>query len=117
MWRMETIGVDCRTHAKTFYIDEFFQSLNLGERFAHSSSAKMAVLSASTHLRTPLNASRYDCRADIGRSETPSTRNRSILIHDAVWIVGNQIRGRPDDEVKRMTESFRKSAVPQPDKK
>ena len=38
-------------------------------------------------------------------------RNRSILIHDAVWLALNSIAGTPQAELDKMIESFRKTAA------
>jgi hypothetical protein len=36
-------------------------------------------------------------------------RNRKIRIYDAVWLVLNSIAGKPQDELDKMIESFRKN--------
>jgi chloramphenicol O-acetyltransferase len=38
-------------------------------------------------------------------------RNRAILIHNAVWLVLNSIAGKPQAELDKMIESFRKAAA------
>lgn len=38
-------------------------------------------------------------------------RNRSIIVHDAVWIVVNSIAGMPQDKLDKMIESWRKNAA------
>lgn len=37
-------------------------------------------------------------------------RNRLILVDDAVWLVVNEIAGKPDAEMQKMIENWRKSA-------
>jgi hypothetical protein len=37
-------------------------------------------------------------------------RNRSITTRDAIWIVLNEIHGTPEDQMKKMIESFRRNA-------
>jgi hypothetical protein len=39
-----------------------------------------------------------------------NSRNRSIKIHDAVWLVLNSIAGTPKNELNKMIESYRKNA-------
>ena len=38
-------------------------------------------------------------------------RNRRIMVHDAVWLVVNAIAGTPQDELNKMTESWRKNSA------
>jgi hypothetical protein len=38
-------------------------------------------------------------------------RNRSIRIHDAVWLVLNSIAGTPQEKLDKMIEGFRKTAA------
>lgn len=37
-------------------------------------------------------------------------RNRSIKVHDAVWLVVNSIAGKPQRDLDEMIESWRKNA-------
>jgi hypothetical protein len=37
-------------------------------------------------------------------------RNRSIKVHDAVWLVVNSISGKPQNELDKMIENWRKNA-------
>lgn len=37
-------------------------------------------------------------------------RNRSVKVHDAVWLVVNSIAGTPQNELDKMIESWRKNA-------
>lgn len=37
-------------------------------------------------------------------------RNRSILVHNAIWLVTNQIAGVPTEKVNAMIESWRKNS-------
>ena len=38
-------------------------------------------------------------------------RNRTIRVHDAIWLVVNQIAGTPQEELEKMVENWRRSAA------
>jgi hypothetical protein len=38
-------------------------------------------------------------------------RNRSIKVHDAIWVVVNSIAGTPQDKIDKLTENLRKNAA------
>lgn len=40
-------------------------------------------------------------------------RNRTILVHDAVWLVLKGIAGTPEEKMKEMIESYRRAAAKQ----
>lgn len=106
---------------KLDYMVGFFDGTNLGYQFSYS-----GILQSS-------NGQWTACIGDIQKSFTDFNnkffknvsnkqiadgldafykdyRNRSILVHVAVWIVVNSIAGTPQSELDKMIENWRKNA-------
>ena len=114
-WRAETEAT------RTVYVVGFFDGLELGHNFSFwatkTADGKMDMEAASKALTSFLEyKDKYLKNVKSGQLADGLTsfyedfRNRSITISDAVWIVLNSIAGKPQTELDKMIENFRKSA-------
>jgi hypothetical protein len=102
------------------YITGFFDGMELGNRFSiwkhlHDKKAGDAVYRAVTSYNEYLN--KYFGAVTAGQLVDglndfyADYRNRSIKLHDGIWLVVNQIAGTPKEEVDLMVENWRKNVV------
>lgn len=106
-------------YSQDAYITGFFDGIRLGNNFSYwnftNDEDKSYCLSSvfesfdffkSTYLINITNTQVAD-----GLDNFYSNyRNRSIKIHDAVWIVLNSIAGTPQERIDELIESWRKNA-------
>jgi hypothetical protein len=113
-WRTLTVS------EKATYMLGFFDGMPLGNRFSYWDFAHTkekdacsadAVESFKTFTDKYVRNVTNEQIADGLNTFYADYRNRSILIHDAVWLVLNSIAGTPQAELDKMIESFRKTAA------
>lgn len=102
------------------YITGFFDGMELGHRFSiwknvNDKKAGDAVYRASIsyeeYSRRFLGAVTAGQLVDGLNDFYADYRNRSIRVHDGVWLVVNQIAGTPKEQVDSMVENWRKNVV------
>lgn len=107
--------------SKATYIGGFFDGMYLGGNFAiwkyiNGTKAQVAATAQASEAYDDY-IKRYFSNVTVGQIKDgldgfyADFRNRRILIHGAIWLVSNGIAGTPEEEIKRLTESWRKSAV------
>jgi hypothetical protein len=102
------------------YVVGFFDGMPLGSSFSWwgmpkkdgniNPAAEVAVESFNMYFEKYFSNLTNGQVADGVTAFYEDFRNRKILMKDAVWIVVNMIAGKSEDEIKTMTESFRKNA-------
>jgi len=104
--------------AKLTYMTGFFDGMDLGNNFSYwgipdyktNRTGQPTIDSYKTMSAKFLTRVTSDQIADGLDNFYEDFRNRSILTHNAVWIVLNMISGKPEDEMQKMVENFRKNA-------
>jgi hypothetical protein len=103
--------------SKVFFMTGFFDGMVMGNEFSYWGVEKDDINTATNV------ASSYSKYADKYLTNVTSGqlvdgldtfysdfRNRRIKVSNGVWIVVNQIAGKPEPDMQRMVESFRKYA-------
>jgi hypothetical protein len=112
-WREQT------TEKKTTYMTGFFDGMELGRNFAYwgiiekdKNDPAMAKVRSSyeEYSKYLINVSNVQLAEGVDTFYS-DYRNRQILVHDAVWLVLNQIAGKSDMEMQSMIESWRQNAA------
>ena len=105
------------------YVIGFFDGMHLGRDFSYwgqptkadgsvDGQAAAKVLNAFSDMLTQYMTNvANDQIADGLTKFYEDYRNRSIEIHDAVWIVLRSVAGTPQAQIDQITESYRKSAA------
>ena len=103
--------------SKTTYTIGFFDGMDLGHNFSYwgmtdfvSEGGKNVNLSYKTLSEKYLKNITSSQIADGLDNFYEDFRNRSILLSNGVWIVLNMIAGKPEGEMQKMIENFRKNA-------
>lgn len=103
--------------ARAIYLIGFGDGLELGKNFSvwdlvdskNTSCATKAMQSFEQNKLRFLSHVKTDQVADGVTAFYSDYRNRSILIHEAVWIVLNSIAGTPQTEINKMIENARRN--------
>jgi hypothetical protein len=106
--------------AKANYLAGFLDGMKLGNRVAFlgadgseqdykAVSAKAAASFAAYRSRYLANVTGIRL-ADALDDFYSDSRNRQILVHDGVWLVLNQLAGKPDTVMQPLLETMRKDA-------
>jgi hypothetical protein len=105
---------------KYFYVVGFFDGMVLGHRFSYwedmKEGQKQSVCAGSAAHSYETLSTQYLSNVTSGQLVAGlddfyhDYRNRTILLPSAVWLVLNQISGKPKADMEKMIESFRKNA-------
>jgi hypothetical protein len=103
---------------KLNYMVGFFDGMELGHKFSYwelADTKKTACMLEASKAYNDYSDKFFthvtnDQLADGLDAFYKDYRNRSIRVHDAVWIVVNNIAGTPQEEMDKMIENWRKSA-------
>jgi hypothetical protein len=106
---------------KLDYVTGFFDGMQLGHRFSYWKNLGAFDKTCATKAVESYGAlsDAYVKHLTVGQVSDglnqfySDYRNRTILIHDAVWLVLNGIAGTPEQEMKEMIESYRRAAAKQ----
>ena len=106
---------------KAYYLAGFIDGLELGNRWSLVEIDKndKANKEDSQRVTPAFSSQRNKYLANVTHIQLSDgldafygdATNRTILLHDAVWLVLNQIAGTPEAEMQALIESFRKSAA------
>lgn len=106
--------------SKAYYLAGFVDGMELGNRFSLGGIDKndKDYKEVSERVTTSFSDQRAKYLANVTHIQLADgldafyadSTNRRILAHDAIWLVLNQIAGRPEAEVQALIESYRKSA-------
>jgi hypothetical protein len=113
---------DLTPSGKLNYMVGFFDGTELGNSFSYWGMAKDSGGKTTTCLSEAVKSyqdygAKYltnvtnDQIVDGLDAFYKDYRNRSIRVHDAVWLVANSIAGTPQNELDKMIESWRKNAA------
>jgi hypothetical protein len=101
------------------YMVGFFDGIELGNRFSYWSfandqkateSLKRVFDSYEEYVDKYLKNVTSGQMVDGLDTFYSDFRNRSILVHNAVWLVANQVAGVPQDRIDSMIESWRRNS-------
>ena len=105
---------------KTMYLAGFFDGMILGKHFSYWGSARKDGTLPPTGWEAAHSFDKFFAKyfkhitnsqvADGMNVFYEDYRNRSIEIDSAVWLVVNEIAGKPDREMQAMIESYRQNA-------
>lgn len=107
---------------KHSYFVGFFDGMDLGQQFsvwnfvnnpADRPCVKKVVDSCGTYHEKYLKGITNVHLSDGMDEFYKDYKNRRILVSDAVWLVLNGIAGKPEAELNKMIENFRKNATRQ----
>jgi hypothetical protein len=104
------------------YVVGFMDGMQLGGEFSywHMSDSEQKSCAGLTANSYSQMLDKYLGKVTAGQLTDGLTdfyedyRNRSILIHGAVWLVVQSISGVPKDELEKLIESWRKNATASP---
>lgn len=106
--------------SKSTYVVGFFDGMELGRNFSYWKFANNKLAANSVALVNESYAEYVDKYfKNVSNVQLvdgldvfyADFRNRSILVHNAVWIVTHQISGLPQERVDEMIENWRKNST------
>ncbi|OQY74437.1 MAG: hypothetical protein B6D44_04240 [Ignavibacteriales bacterium UTCHB2] len=104
-------------YGQSMFVIGFFSGMDLGERFSYwkyydeeNNPCDEAAVESYVEYWDNYVANVNSSQVVDGLNEFyKDYRNRKILIKDAVWLILNEISGRPKEEMDVMIENFRKN--------
>jgi hypothetical protein len=112
--------VDEDRASKLNYVTGFFDGMDLGNRFSYwgleddpkSVTAAKVIGSYSSYSKKYLSEVTNGQLVDGLDKLYSDYRNRRIDVMGAVWLVVNGIAGKPEAEMQKLIENWRKNAIP-----